>query len=69
MRLLYLVVFLFLIRILPAQETSAISLFDTLYNLKDVHFKLTYPFDSQVKTGRLPGKEDAYGLVKLSKEV
>ena len=50
MRLLYLVVFLFLIRILPAQETSAISLFDTLYNLKDVHFKLTYPFDSLVKT-------------------
>jgi len=50
MRFYTLAVFSLLISYLPAQDTTRLSLFDTLYLQDDIKIRLTYTFDSLVKT-------------------
>lgn len=50
MRILLLAVCCFFTSFLPAQDSALTSLFDTLYQLKDIHIRLNYTFDSLVKS-------------------
>ena len=50
MRFYILAVFSLFVSYLPAQETRLLSLFDTLYLQDDIKIRLTYTFDSLVKT-------------------
>lgn len=50
MRILILAVFSFSVSFLPGQDTGLPSLFDTLYHQEDIKIRLTYAFDSLVKT-------------------
>ena len=50
MRILLLAALCFFTSYLPAQDSAPMSLFDTLYQLKDIHIRLNYNFDSLVKT-------------------
>jgi len=50
MRIFSLVIFTFLVSYLPAQEAGLPSLFDTLFHQQDIKIRLTYAFDSLVKS-------------------
>jgi hypothetical protein len=50
MRILTLVLFCFIVSYLPGQDAGLPSLFDTLFHQQDIKIRLTYAFDSLVKT-------------------
>ena len=50
MRIFTLAVFSFIVSYLPGQDAGLPSLFDTLFHQQDIKIRLTYTFDSLVKT-------------------